>query len=239
MNNMTLIQQVMTECKDPLVLKQMAFMLGRQRNPYTTDDNELTRIISNEKLSEHYKSLGRELNVLEPKHPDQVFKTHLEDKRFNSGAGIDSAKKNLALTYVNAFVNAGFGKDLLITNENNEDWVFKTKEDGQTAAAASLGMLLLWDIDEGLAQIDKYMDRKENNIVAGAFMALGLVNSGITNECDPVQAILIDKLESCRETNLKIGALMGLSFTYAGSARTDLLEAISPIILDSGNSTQL
>lgn len=32
---------------------------------------------------------------------------------------------------------------------------------------------------------------------------------------------------------------MGLSFTYAGSARTDLLEAISPIILDSGNSTQL
>lgn len=32
---------------------------------------------------------------------------------------------------------------------------------------------------------------------------------------------------------------MGLSFTYAGSARADLLEAISPIILDSGNSTHL
>lgn len=32
---------------------------------------------------------------------------------------------------------------------------------------------------------------------------------------------------------------MGLSFTYAGSARVDLLEAISPIILDSGNSLQL
>jgi 26S proteasome regulatory subunit N1 len=102
-------------------------------------------------------------------------------------ADIDSAKKNLALTYVNAFVNAGYGKDLLITNsENNEDWVFKTKEDGQIAAAASLGMLLLWDIDEGLEQIDKYMDRREPHIVSGAFMALGLVNSGITNECDPV-----------------------------------------------------
>jgi len=49
-----------------------------------------------------------------------------------------------------------------------------------------LGMLLLWDIDEGIAEIDKYMDRRENSIVAGAFMALGLVNSGITNECDPV-----------------------------------------------------
>jgi 26S proteasome regulatory subunit N1 len=76
---------------------------------------------------------------------------------------------------------------LLITNsETNEDWVFKTKGDGQTAAAASLGMLLLWDIDEGLAQIDKYMERRENSIVAGAFMGLGLINTGITNECDPV-----------------------------------------------------
>jgi hypothetical protein len=48
----------------------MAFMLGRQRNPYTTTDDEITRIVSNEKLSEHYKSLARELNVVEPKHPD-------------------------------------------------------------------------------------------------------------------------------------------------------------------------
>jgi hypothetical protein len=30
---------------------------------------------------------------------------------------------------------------------------------------------------------------------------------------------------------------MGLSFTYAGSARVDLLEAISPIIMDTDNST--
>ena len=137
-------------------------------------------------------------------------------------------------------MNAAYGKDLLILQqENNEDWVFKTKDDGQTAAAASLGMLLLWDIDEGIAEIDKYMERRENNIVAGSFMALGLVNSGVTNEVDPVQAILVVKLETVRETELKIGALMGLSFTYAGSARADLLESISPIILDSDNSTQL
>ncbi len=83
------------------------------------------------------------------------------------------------------------------------------------------------------------MDRRENTIVAGAFMALGLTNSGITNENDPVQAILIDKLENCREESLKIGALMGLSFTYAGSARADLLDVITPIILDSSNSTRL
>ena len=32
---------------------------------------------------------------------------------------------------------------------------------------------------------------------------------------------------------------MGLSLAYAGSARSDLLEAISPIILDSSNTNEL
>ena len=41
------------------------------------------------------------------------------------------------------------------------------------------------------------------------------------------------------EDSLKMGALMGLSFTYAGSAKAELLDAISPIILDSSNTTQL
>jgi 26S proteasome regulatory subunit N1 len=70
MNDMAMVQELMTECTDRATLKQMAFMLARQRNPYTTDDEEITKIVSNEKLSEHYKSLARELNVLEPKHPD-------------------------------------------------------------------------------------------------------------------------------------------------------------------------
>ena len=130
--------------------------------------------------------MARDLDVVEPKHPDSIYKTHLEDRRLQTSE-IDSAKKNLALTYVNAFVNAAFGKDLLITNnDNNEDWVFKVKDDGQTAAAASLGLILLWDIDEGFAQIDKYLDRSENHIVQGGFMALGLVNSGVVNEQEAV-----------------------------------------------------
>ena len=123
--------------------------------------------------------------------------------------------------------------------DKNENWIYKNKEGGMLAAAASLGMILLWDIDEGLTQIDKYMDASDENIVAGSYMAMGIVNSGIKNECDPVQAILLEKLETSNKQTLKIGALMGLSFTYAGSARSDLLEAISPIILDSSNTNEL
>ncbi len=80
----------------------------------------MQKIISNEKLSEHFKALARDLDVLEPKHPDNVFKTHLEERKNNPlNANIDSAKGNLAMTYANAFVNAAYGKDLLMTGGNN------------------------------------------------------------------------------------------------------------------------
>lgn len=69
-NSMDLIKDAMESCTDEVTLKQMAFMLGRQRNPYETTKEELFRIISNEKLSEHFKGLARDLDVLEPKHPD-------------------------------------------------------------------------------------------------------------------------------------------------------------------------
>lgn len=62
MNNMELIEDVMKSCKDPITLKQMAYMLGRQRNPYESEDDELNQIISQERLSEHYKQLARDLD---------------------------------------------------------------------------------------------------------------------------------------------------------------------------------
>jgi 26S proteasome regulatory subunit N1 len=40
----------------------------------------------------------------------------LEERKTTAAAHIDSAKQNLAATYVNAFVNAGFGKDLLLSS---------------------------------------------------------------------------------------------------------------------------
>jgi len=82
------------------------------------------------------------------------------------------------------------------------------------------------------------MESGDDYIVAGSYIAIGVVNSGIKNETDPVFAILLEKLESPKQLH-KIGALIGLSLAYAGSARNDLLEAISPIILDSSNTLEL
>lgn len=141
MNNNELISEIMEACEDEVTKKQMAFMLGRQRNPYESDNDEINTIIAQEKLSEYYKQLARDLDQMEPKHPDAIFKTHLEERKVGE-AQLDSAKQNLAKTYVNAFVNAGLGNDLLICKkEGTDDWVFSNKDEGQMAAAASLGLL--------------------------------------------------------------------------------------------------
>jgi hypothetical protein len=39
------------------------------------------------------------------------------------------------------------------------------------------------------------MESADDTIVAGSYIAIGIVNSGIKNECDPVVAILLEKLE--------------------------------------------
>jgi len=83
------------------------------------------------------------------------------------------------------------------------------------------------------------MERPEDQIQAGSYLALGMISSGIKNDADAAYAILSDKLEGATKESHKIGILMGLSIAYAGSARADLLELISPIIVDSDNTTEL
>ncbi len=218
MNNQNLIDETMNSCDDEITLKQLCLMLGRQRSNWQTDRDELQRIISYENFNEHFMSLARELDVVNPKAPEQVFKSHLEEKKPDESK-LDSHKVNLSVTYANCFINAGFGNDTIMTKEGEElEWIFKNKDYGQIAATASLGLLLLWNIDQGFEKIDKFMDHNNDFIKAGSYLAVGLVNSGIRNQNDPVFALLGDKLES-KTQHERLGALMGLSLTYAGSNR--------------------
>ncbi|KAA0194384.1 hypothetical protein HAZT_HAZT001318, partial [Hyalella azteca] len=60
------------------------------------------------------------------------------------------------------------------------------------SATASLGLILLWDVDGGLTKIDKYFYASEDFIKAGALLACGIVSSGVRNECDPALALLTE-----------------------------------------------
>lgn len=106
------------------------------------------------------------------------------------------------------------------------------------SAAASLGMILLWDVDGGLTQIDKYLYSKEDYIKAGALLAVGIVNSGVRNDCDPALALLSDYINDSNAL-MRIGAILGLGIAYAGSAREDLMELVNPALEDSAASMEV
>ena len=164
--------------------KQMAFILARCRSSFTLENEQLNDIIGNVGLSERFLAVARDLGVLEPKTPEDIYKTHLLEGGLasrgmrNTTAPADSARANLASSFVNCFVNAGCCKDKLMTEEGS-NWVFKNKDHGMMSAAASLGMVLLWNVDEGLNQIDKFFHNTEDYIKAGACLAVGIVSSGV------------------------------------------------------------
>jgi hypothetical protein len=47
-------------------------------------------------------------------------------------------------------------------------------------------MILLWDSDSGLAQLDKYLHSNDIHVVAGALLGIGIVSCGVKSDCDPV-----------------------------------------------------
>jgi 26S proteasome regulatory subunit N1 len=161
--------------------------------------DDIMECLSNVHLSQYFREFGKELGVHEPKSLEDVYKSHLENtSEFcvyhhqhcnvlllslgpGTNANVDSARANLAGTFVNAFVNAGFGNDkLMVEAEEGSSWIYKNKEHGGSvnhvlfrplntaigmmSAAASLGLSLLWDTDVGLSQVDKYTYSSEEYI---------------------------------------------------------------------------
>jgi 26S proteasome regulatory subunit N1 len=244
LNDIELVRQDFHSTQDAALRKQLAFLIARQQiwldAPAETDDQELMDCLNNTYLPNHFKTLARELNILDPKMPEDIYKTHLENIR-GGGTSADSAKHNLASAFVNAFVNAGFGNDKMMLVENEQkSWVWKTKEDGMLSTAASLGMLLQWDVEGGLDKIDKYQYAAEDPIKAGALLAIGIVNSGVRNDGDPALSLLgdTDNLHN-KSVQVRMASIMGLGLSYAGSSREELLSYLLPIVEDSSLEMQL
>ncbi|KAK3180447.1 proteasome regulatory particle base subunit [Lecanicillium sp. MT-2017a] len=231
---------------DPALKKQLAFLIARQRIALELpeevgDDMELSDSMANLKLSEHFKALAKELNILDPKTTEDIYKSHLESSRVAGMTNLDSARHNLAAAFVNAFVNAGFGNDkMMLVDGEKETWVWKTKGDGMMSTVASLGTLLMWDIENGLDKIDRYTYANETEISAGAMLAIGIMNSGVRVESEPALALLgdTDKLHGPNPL-VRTACIMGLGLSYAGSNKEELLELLLPIISDSSQDMQI
>ncbi|KAK1721147.1 proteasome/cyclosome [Colletotrichum lupini] len=246
LNDVELIKADFEKAEDPALKKQLAFLIARQRivldlPAEDADSQAVVECLSNLKLSDHFKSLGKELNILDPKTTEDIYKSHLESSRVAGMTNLDSARHNLAAAFVNAFVNAGFGNDkMMLVEQDKESWVWKTKGDGMMSTVASLGTLLLWDVEAGLDKIDKYTYAAEPEILAGSMLAIGIMNSGARVDSEPALALLGDEDKLHHKNPLvRTASIMGLGLSYAGSNNDFTLELLLPIITDSSQDMQI
>lgn len=248
LNDVALIQDDFNSSDDAALKKQMAFLIARQQVWIddvinAVEEDVLRESLSNTKLPDHFKSLGKELNILDPRLPEDIYKTHLESSRTAGLTNVDSAKHNLASAFVNAFVNAGFGQDkmLLVGDEDSKNsWIWKTKDDGMLSTTASLGVLLRWDVEGGIDRIDKFTYAEDSNIKAGAMLALGILNTGVRDETEPALALLSDeKGVGSSHLQTRMMSVMGLGLACAGTNKQDLLGILLPIVEDTSVEMQI
>ena len=133
LHDQEMIQADFDAAANPNLKRQLAYILARSQISVETEDEALVEALNNTKLGEHFREFGKTLNLTEPKSLEDVYKTHLEVSR-PGAAAIESARQNLAGTFVNAFVNAGFGNDKLMANaEPGNSWIYKNKDHGASA----------------------------------------------------------------------------------------------------------
>jgi 26S proteasome regulatory subunit N1 len=193
------ITSTLLACKNKSTKVQMAFILARS-NYYveTTEiEPEISDIMKNLKSSEIFRNLTRALDITAPKHPEEIFKSHLEDKKEGAGAQLESYKINMSTSLVSGFINAGFGKEKLLSEKDNlgNDWLSKNKDEGLLCALASLGLVNIWDIECGPNEIEKFMDVNENNPFkrGGYNLGLGIISSGVVDENNTALALLSEQ----------------------------------------------
>ncbi|XP_051157814.1 26S proteasome non-ATPase regulatory subunit 2-like [Leptopilina boulardi] len=238
-----LVSECFTICPDSLMKKQLAFLVARQqdkplRKDYKGEEaNDIETIISNVHVNEHFQMLARELDILEPKLPEEIYKSWLEQTGILKRIEHDSARANLAASFASGFVHTGFGVDKLMSDPE-ESWVYKNKEHGMLSATASLGLIHMWDVDGGLVPIDKYLYSNEDFIKSGALLAIGIVNCGVRNECDPALALLNEYVMD-QNQKLRIGAVLGLGMAYAGTQRNDVSQLMINVLLDRQSSREI
>ncbi|KRW98942.1 Armadillo-type fold [Pseudocohnilembus persalinus] len=248
LNKEDLIKKVFDDCEDLIVKKQLAFQLARQRIVIEDLDDDINEIACNTYLSQYYVKLAKDLSLLKPKSPEQIYKSHLTTQTKNYGSdNVDSLKNNLADTYVNALINAGLQNDSLIiqTEEDQEkskqDWFHKVKGNALTAATASVGLVTMWEPDNGSEEINKFIDVKDGYMKEGACIGLGICNQGMPSDTDPAFALLSEHIEGNdgKDIYSKRGAIIGLGIAYAGSNRENIQELLTPIAIDVTENLEL
>ncbi|GET90268.1 proteasome regulatory non-ATPase subunit, putative [Leishmania tarentolae] len=228
LNDRDLVAELFRECKSKPERLQMALLCARQKCFLDLDDEEdelLQDANGNMCLSQLYRHTTQEFDSMAPKTLEEVFKMSPDEKN-----GPKDLQNNLVCAFVSGLANCGYGTDKFLSD--TPAFFFDQREDRIISTTAALGLLHLWDHTEGLQQIDKYFYSESTYVKAGACLASGIVMCGVKNPFDPALGLLSEQI-SAQETEVAIGAVLGLGYAYAGTRKEDVKELLIPLLADS------
>lgn len=242
LNDRDEIGTIFKSVKDKTLRRQLAFNIARQGiyglvESEGEEDEEVISIARNETLSKYFKILLEDLQITEAKEPEDIYKSHLSESRTKAKI-IDSAKLNLASTFVNAFVNAGSSTDKLVTVKDS-DWLHKNKEHGKIIAAASVGMIHLWDPIVGTDALDKYGQSTDSYHKAGYLLGVGITCANVVNPEYELGLNLISESLQDPETHVKTSAAIGLAIAYAGTNHEAVRSLLKNVFDNKENSMEV
>lgn len=234
----SLVRSVFDSTDDISVQKQLGFILGKQNYGFTVENEEVQQCINNNHIHRYFQYLVTELNLLAPKVPEDIYKSHLETSFYASSSKLESAKQNLAASFVNGFLNAGYSDEKLITKEK---WVYKTKDEGMLSTIASLGLINLWNVENGLQSLDQFQYNENIKLRAGAVLGMGISTNGVHDDVESTYYLLEEFVHNReRDDSLIVSsAITGLGIAYAGSENENVLNLLTPIVSDSAYSLEI
>lgn len=76
-----LIKSTYEACEDKTTRQQLAFMLARHRLFTVVEDEENADVLNHTNLSESFLTLAKDLDIVEAKTPEDIYKSNLSDSR--------------------------------------------------------------------------------------------------------------------------------------------------------------
>ena len=234
----SLVRSVFESTNDLLVKKQLGFILGKQNYGFKVEDEEVQQCINNNHLHKYFKYLVTELNLLAPKVPEDIYKSHLETSFYASASKLESAKQNLAASFVNGFLNAGYSDEKLISKEK---WVYKTKDEGMLSTVASLGLVNLWNTENGLQALDQFQYNENAKLRAGSVLGMGISTNGVYDDVESTYYLLEEFIHNREKSDeiIVTSAITGLGIAYAGSENENVLNLLTTIVNDPVYSIEI
>ena len=196
----------------PLVQQQLAFIIAR--DPFYTHPDH-THILSNLHLNKYFLEFVKNLNLLEHKQPNDIYKSHLESRTILPGLS-----HQLATAITNGFLNIGYctKADISATDMT------------LLLQIASIGSINQWNPD-ALNLIDEYMYNENEFMSSGALLAIGLSTCKIRHPSDPTLALCQDQLTNS-SLLVRSSALMALGISYCGQHHQAAIECCLPFLMD-------